>query len=160
MQVSVRDAAPDDAGAIAKLFHETVHTVNARDYTQEQVDAWAPRRFSAEEWQRRMRGKRVWVAVDRSRIVGFAELEPSGHIDCFYCHKDYQGRGVGTCLLARLEGKARQLGLDRIFAEASITARPFFERRGFAVVRAQHVERSGVLLCNFMMEKFISEKPI
>ena len=36
---------------------------------------------------------------------------------------------------------------------ASITARPFFERRGWHVVKEQQVERRGVLLTNFVMER-------
>lgn len=34
---------------------------------------------------------------------------------------------------------------------ASITARPFFERRGYAVVRGQRVRRHGVMLENYVM---------
>lgn len=36
---------------------------------------------------------------------------------------------------------------------ASITARPFFEKRGYRVVRAQQVERQGLYLTNYVMEK-------
>src|SRR5437879_3219575 len=31
-----------DAEAIARLFHDTIRIVNLGDYTQEQVEAWAP----------------------------------------------------------------------------------------------------------------------
>lgn len=33
---------PDNLTAMLALFHRTVHTVNARDYTPQQQDAWAP----------------------------------------------------------------------------------------------------------------------
>ena len=36
---------------------------------------------------------------------------------------------------------------------ASITARPFFERRGYTLIRPQWVERHGILLQNFVMQK-------
>ena len=43
--------------------------------------------------------------------------------------------------------------IGRVFTEASVTARPFFERRGFRVVRERRVARRGVQLTNFAMEK-------
>ena len=41
----------------------------------------------------------------------------------------------------------------KIVTHASITARPFFEKRGYTVIKEQQVERQGVLLTNFVMEK-------
>ncbi|MGV1783069.1 hypothetical protein ACQZ61_24045 [Agrobacterium vitis] len=40
-----------------------------------------------------------------------------------------------------MEQKAREFGLDWVRTEASITAPPFFERRGFRVLRSQTVEK-------------------
>ena len=86
-------------------------------------------------------------------IVGFAEFEPSGYIDCFYVHHEYQGKGVGSALMVSIFGKAEQDDIKRIFAEVSITARPFFEAKGFKVVKEQTVTLRGVQLTNFVMEK-------
>lgn len=36
---------------------------------------------------------------------------------------------------------------------ASVTVGPFFELRGYAVRQEQQVEREGVLLTNYIMEK-------
>ena len=33
---------PDQLDAVLDLFWETVHTINAQDYTPDQLDAWAP----------------------------------------------------------------------------------------------------------------------
>ena len=37
----LRAYRPGDCREMAALFYDTVHTVNARDYTPEQLDAWA-----------------------------------------------------------------------------------------------------------------------
>ena len=34
------------------------------------------------------------IAIINNQIVGFAEFEANGHIDCFYCHPDFQGKGL------------------------------------------------------------------
>ncbi|HBZ44905.1 MAG TPA: GNAT family N-acetyltransferase [Maritimibacter sp.] len=143
----VRRYRPDDALALAEVFHHAVHVTAARDYGPSQLDAWSsaplPDRFADREAD----GRIVWVAEDAARVVGFIELEPNGHIDCFYCHP----RGAGTALYDALEAGAR--GMEQLFVDASKTARPFFERRGFEVIEAQNVDRGGVTLMNFRMEK-------
>ncbi len=70
-----------------------------------------------------------------------------------YCRPDAVGRGVGSGLYAAVEERARGLGAGRISTEASITARPFFVRRGFRVLRRSTVLREGIELTNFSMEK-------
>ncbi|MGO6902811.1 GNAT family N-acetyltransferase, partial [Rhizobium ruizarguesonis] len=56
-------------------------------------------------------------------------------------------------LLSRVEDEALKLGVSRIYAEASRTARPFFERKGFRVITQQIVEKRRQGLENFLMEK-------
>lgn len=151
----VRRATPEDAPCLLRLFYGTVHAVNSRDYSQEQVDAWAPPDMSKENWRRRQETRTTFVAEQDGQIVGFAELGPDGHIDGFYTHKDHQGQGAGTRLLEAIVAEAAQAGVQRLFAEVSITARPFFERRGFRVVRPQEFEHRGVMFRNYIMERLL-----
>jgi putative acetyltransferase len=152
--MNIRPAALADAPQIVQIFFQTIHTVNTRDYTIDQVKAWAPSVPDPDAWAARKFPTRMTiVADDDGTIAGFGELEPNGHVDCFYCHHEYQRRGVGSAILARLEEHARTLGLTRLFAEVSITARPFFEARGFSVVQQQTIVRRGVTLTNFVMER-------
>ena len=134
---------------MAQLFFNTVHTVNAEDYTKEQLCAWASGRVDLEQWNRSFLLHYTLVAVEDGKIVGFGDIDPSGYLDRLYVHKDYQRKGVASALCDRLE----QAAGDRIFSHVSITARPFFESRGYKPVKMQQVERQGVLLTNFIMEK-------
>ena len=149
----IRDYERGDAGPICRLFYETVRTVNLGDYSPEQVRAWAPDLPEAAAWHGRMSGRHTLVADEGGEVVGFAELEEDGHLDMLYCRADAVGRGVGSLLYAAVEERARGLGVGRIFTEASITARPFFVRRGFRVLRRNTVLREGIELTNFSMEK-------
>lgn len=96
------------------------------------------------------------VAEQNGEIVGFAELERDGHLEMFYCRRDVIARGIGRSLYEAVESKAVALGLDRIFADVSITACSFFENRGFSVLQKQTVTRGGIELCNFRMEKVLA----
>ena len=149
----IRHYRHGDAREIVRLFYETVRSVNRADYSDEQVRAWAPVVPDPNEWHDRMAGRRTLVAEEGGEVVGFAELEGEGHLDMLYLRGDVVGRGVGRRLYEALEREARGRGLGKIFTEASITARPFFERRGFRVIREQTVAVRGVSMTNFVMEK-------
>jgi len=149
----IRRYRESDTRQITTLFYETIHEVNIRDYTQEQVDTWAPCEMDFARWVESLKRKMTFVADKDGLIVGFGELEDSGHIDRFYCHKAYQGVGVGTKLLAAIEAEAKQRGITRLFAEVSITARPFFEKRGFKVSAEQVVTVRNVDFINYRMER-------
>ena len=149
----IRDYREGDAPEIVRLFYGTVRSVNRADYSDEQVEAWAPAVPDPDEWHDRMAGRETLVAEEGGEVVGFVELEYDGRLDMLYVRKDAVGRGVGRRLYEAVERKARGQGLGWIFTEASITARPFFEQQGFRVVREQMVSRRGVSMANFVMER-------
>ncbi|MBF8270210.1 MAG: GCN5-related N-acetyltransferase, partial [Gammaproteobacteria bacterium] len=99
--------------------------------------------------------RQVLVAEDRSKILGFAEYEPSGHIDCFYVHHEHQHRGVGKALMQQIEMELQKLNVHRLYAEVSVSARAFFEGRGYTVVEERNAEYQDVSLKLYLMEKYI-----
>lgn len=151
----IRDFQPADALEIMRLFHDTVHTINARDYTPEQIEAWAPAILDEPSWHKRLRANFTFVAESGGQIVGFSELERNGHIETLYVHHQHQGMGIASRLMSEMETRARAFGARQLFTEASLTAYPFFQRRGFKLVRAQDVERHGVSLRNFVMQRVL-----
>ena len=147
-----------DLPAIVMLFRETVHRVAARDYSQAELDAWAPAEIDVAAWAERLADNHTRVAAEKNRVLGFAELAAGGHIEMLYVAADRQSEGIATQLLAHMETAAALRGLARLTTHASRTARPFFERRGFDLLSAQHVERQGIFIENFIMEKRLSAK--
>lgn len=154
--IKIRLFQQQDTKAIAQMFHETVREVNICDYSSSQVRAWAPDDIDFRDWVGLCSSQFTYVADDEGVIAGFGTLEPDGHIDCFYCHKNYQRCGLGTRIYRVIEAKAIDLSLSRLFTEASITAKPFFQRMGFSVVQQQEVACRGETLINYAMEKYLT----
>lgn len=146
-----------DAEPLLHLFFNTIRTVNLGDYSQEQVEAWAPAisTFDPERWKNSFKNKFVFVAESEEKLAGFGELEADGHIDRFYISHHFIGEGVGRKMYSALEEKAFALNIRHLFVEASITAKPFFEKMGFSLINEQIVERNGQRLKNYKMEKFL-----
>lgn len=148
--MTIRRYKSADCPALAKLFYDTVHAVNARDYTPEQLNAWASGSVDLRQWDSSLSKHFSLVAQEGGLIMGFGDMDPSGYLDRLYVHKDFQRQGIASALCDRLE---RAFPVERISTHASITAKPFFLSRGYAVMEEQPVCRAGVLLTNFVMEK-------
>ena len=148
--MEIRAYRREDIKEIAELFYNTVHTVNVADYTEEQLDAWADGNINLSAWDRSFREHRTLVAVMTSdpgngaeQIVGFADMDGTGYLDRLYVHKDFQRRRIASALCDRLEQTA---DVAEFTTHASLTAKPFFEKRGYQVVQEQQVEGCGLYL--------------
>lgn len=154
--MEIRRYKSEDLEQIAKLFYDTVHTVNAKDYTVEQLNAWATGVVDKTEWNRLFIEHLTYVAVEGSQIIGFGDIDSSGYLDKLYVHKNYQGIGVATAICDKLE---TEIKVSEITVHASITAKPFFEKRGYKVIKEQEVERHNILLKNYVMKKMAPSNP-
>lgn len=149
----VRAFRTADAPALQAVFYSAIHTVAAKDYTLEQLDAWAPHRPDWEAWTERMERLQPFVVEDGGRLVGYADLQTSGYIDHFYVSGTYARRGVGRLLMETIHARAAELQLGRLFSHVSLTAQPFFQSFGFRIVEAKAAVIGDVSLPNARMEK-------
>lgn len=156
-RMTIRQYKEDGLESLADLYTNTVRQVNIRDYTPEQVAAWAPQPPDLTRWGKRIAGLSLWVAESESRIIGFCGLGANGYIDFLYVDHRFQRQGVGRKLFGHVAVEARRKGARRLTANVSITARPFFESMGFKLVREQQVEVRGVSLTNYEMERHLDD---
>lgn len=147
--MKIRKYQSSDCKALADLFYHTVHTVNVKDYTKEQLQVWATGQVDLENWDQSLQEHFSVVAVENEKILGFGDIDRTGYLDRLYVHGDYQGKGIATAICNQLE----QAVQGNVITHASITAKPFFEQRGYEVIKEQQVERQGIFLTNFVMEK-------
>lgn len=152
--ISLNDYNESQACALAKLYYQTIHNVNKADYSEAQLNAWAPIETQlAEGWKQRFIKTCPIVATIDDKVVGFAEFMDSGYIDCFFVHYQHQKQGIGAALMKEIDLRAKTKSINRVWANVSVTAKPFFSRCGFIVVKEQLVELRGCKLKNFLMEK-------
>ena len=147
----------DDADAVAALFRDTIGRVNSRDYTPEQIRAWAPDDVDVERWRQRLLSFHFTMIAELAGvIVGFGNIAESGHLDCFYVHADHQREGIGRAPLdVRWKPKARRRSVPRLFTGGEHHRQAVFQRHGFSTIEQQTVECRGVPLVNFRMEKIL-----
>ena len=151
--LKIRDYVESDAEVLWDIFYNTIRNVNSRDYSQAQVKAWAPDSLPDNVWKNRMDGLSPFIAEIEDVVVGYTDLQSDGLIDHFFCHHEYQGRGVGRALMGHVMEVGQSRGVSRYYSEVSITARPFYEHMGFKVSNERVVEVRGQKLTYFAMEK-------
>lgn len=150
----IRPYRREDAASTLAVFIDAITVTAAADYAPEQIAAWArPEQRDLTEWDRAMLGRNSLVAVADGAIAGFSDVSAGGHIDMMFVSPHHARRGVATALLARLEAEACAAGAVALSTDASLTARPFFERCGFVANAEQHPVIGGVRLTNFRMSK-------
>ena len=125
----IRAALRSDAVELKNLFQNTVLAINRRDYSQAEVEDWA------------------------SCGDDFSSITPQGYLHSMFVHKNFQGEGIATMLLNEIEQYAITNGIIRITSEVSLTARPFFEKRGYIVEEEQKRKANQLSLTNFWMAK-------
>lgn len=146
----LRNYKPEDCAAIAELFYNTVHTINAADYSEKQINAWADGAINLTEWNASFLSHYTVIAEDNHIIVGFGDIDKTGYLDRLYVHHGYQRQGIAAAICNELE---HSVNTPRIITHASITAKGFFEKRGYRVIKKQQVERHKVSLTNYVMER-------
>ena len=103
--MKIREYKSSDCNEIADLFYNTVHCINAKDYTEDQLNVWATGNIHIDEWNESFLNNYTVIAEENGIIIGFGDINDGGYLDRLYVHKDYQSIGVATAICDRLEKK-------------------------------------------------------
>ena len=138
LPVDVRLMLPDEVSAALSLIWTSVRSLNAADYTSEQVekivDSYHPGVLS---------GGTIVVAVHQSQLVGVAKMRPDGFggrlIEAVFTHPDYVRQGIGRALLTELECSAHRRKAKQMMVFSSLTAVSFYEAMDYQRGHAQRI---------------------
>lgn len=155
MGITLRPFVAGDIDAVVQLFRDTIHSVNAKDYTAAQLNAWAPEKIDKELWKNKLLEHYTVIAEYDGIVCGFGDLHNKGYFDHLFVHKDYQGRGVATKILKDIEAHAVLTGVPTITVTVSITAETFFLKQGYIEIAQKEVEYNGQTFVNHLMKKEI-----
>ena len=135
------------------MFYNTVHTINKKDYTPDQLAIWAPDDIDIDLWCKPFLTDYTLIAESENTIVGFANVSNTGYLDRLYVHKDYQNMGIAKNIIKNIEDYAVKKGLSQIIVDASITSKNFFKKRGYKILKKNIVKRKNQELINYTMIK-------
>ena len=149
--MEIRKYQSSDLKVICELFYETINTINRYDYNNYQIKVWSNRSNFLLTQDDFFNSMYTLVAVENEKVLGYGNIDKRGYLDHLYVHKDYQGKQIATKLCDKLEQYCKDV--KSLTVHASISAKPFFEKRGYKVIKEQSVKVDNVYLTNYLMEK-------
>ena len=157
-RVTIRPLRIEDADDAARIFFEAVHIGTREHYSEDQRRAWGGEAPDPERVRRKLDGMIGFVAEVEGQVQGFMTIDAAGYIDLAFVSPGFSRQGIGHRLYRAVEEKARALGASELTTEASLAARPFFERQGWSLVEEQSLLVRGVSLANFKMRKTLRDR--
>jgi len=151
--MNFRIATITDISEMQDLYVNTIKSVCKKEYGALQIEAWISGANNHERWLDVVTNQFVFLAIIEGKIAGYGTLKDGNYIDLFFIHKDFQRKGIAEKIYNELENKAKNADSKFITADVSITAKPFFEKKGFRVEKEQHNLIKNVELINYKMVK-------
>jgi putative acetyltransferase len=142
-----------DTPVLAELFRDAVMHLAASHYDEAGRVAWAASADDLDAFGARLTQGLTLVAVSSDAVAAFGQLHPADHVSMLYTAPAFAGQGIAWTLLARFEAVARAAGTPVLTAHASASAKRSFERAGFHVLEEENLDRNGVSLKRFRMQK-------
>jgi putative acetyltransferase len=150
---ALRPFLSEDASLLAEIFRASIAGLTSEDYDDAQRDAWASAADDEQAFAERFGHELTLVATVEGSPIGFLSMEGPDKIDLLYVHPAVAGQGVGAMLVDAVEKLTAARGAMALTVDASETARPFFEKRGYVGQQRNTVMRGGEWLANTTMEK-------
>jgi putative acetyltransferase len=157
-KLALRPFLPADTPVLAEIFCASIEELTGEEYDTAQQQAWTSAADDEEAFAARLAARLTLLATLDGSPVGFACLKQPDFIDMLYVHPAFARQGVGAMLCDALEKLAASRGTSRLMADASDSARGFFERRGFVAQRRNTVSCGSEWLANTTMEKRLVAK--
>jgi putative acetyltransferase len=142
---------------------DSIQQLCAKDYTQEEIQAWGGRPFDKEARERAIEKEYVWVLEHDEQIKGYAQLEivtrngfKEGYVWGLYLVSEIAGHSWGRELFATLLAQAHTAEVAVLRLDATLTAYDFYKEAGFRDAGPEiHVVVSGVKIrCRPMVFRF------
>ena len=150
----IRKFKIEDSAEAARLHRGTIRNINKSDYTSSQITAWS-KKTSAESFRDSYELAVRYVAIEDGKIIGFCDFEKDEPENFWglYVHKDHLGRGVGSKLLQKATEAAKKQGAKKFHLKATKTAKVFYEKQGFRVIKKIKHQIDDQKLDVYEMEK-------
>lgn len=153
MKIELRQANLEDLEEMQTLFVETINSTCKKDYSKEQINVWTSSVENKEKWISIIRNQYFLIAEINNKIVGYGSLENGNYLDFMYVHKDYLRQGIANLLFENLKKESTKLGFDKLTSDVSKTALPFFETKGFRIIKENKNIMKGVEIINYNMSE-------
>jgi putative acetyltransferase len=153
---SLRPFLPADLPLLFEIRLSAIEELTAEDYDEAQRRAWADLADDEDALGETLKMGLSLVALIGGAPVGFIVLKDGGVIDQLYVHPAVARTGVASALCEAIEKLAFARKIESVVVDASDTAKPLFEQRGYVAERRNTIAMEDVWIGNTRMKKKLS----
>ena len=154
--MNIRLYQKGDLEQLARLLQETVNIVGSEGHTETQAQSWTPNNLSRRDLEEFFMDRFTIVAEHNGKLIGVAQMDDTGHINCFYCDPEFRRQGIGSQLFTVIEDFAQSKNISTIYTETSQEDLPFYLKMGFREVQRQKVLIGGEVPTHVVIEKKVT----
>jgi putative acetyltransferase len=155
---SLRPYLPTDLPLLSEIRFAAIEELTVEDYDEAQRHAWASAGADDATFAQGLEQGLTLVALIGGGPVGFISLQDGGLIDQLYVHPSVARTGVASALVEAIEKLAAARGTAMLATDASDTAKPLFEARGYQAMHRNTIEIEGEYLGNTRMTRVLTPK--
>jgi peptidase E/N-acetylglutamate synthase-like GNAT family acetyltransferase len=132
----VRKAAISDAEGIHSAHMTSIQKICAKDYREDQINAWGRREFQQEKLEFCIKNDDVWVIESNGKIEGYGHLKTwkgknYAEVMGLYLTPSVAGKGHGKTIINLIKERAKELGFEKLNLSSTKTSKSFYESAGF-----------------------------
>ncbi len=151
--IKIDKAKPEHLGELHNLFVKTIKSTCSNDYTEKQIEVWTSSIKNQTRWLKKIQSQYFLIAKISDKIIGFGSLESGNYVDLLYVHRNYTRQGVASILFEELKNESLRLGFNKLTTDSSITARAFFEKKGFKINKENRNHIKDIEVLNYYMSQ-------
>lgn len=128
MDLQIRLGNRADLPRMQLLQESSLKVLGAKEYAPQQISALIKNQAES----RHNYDEILILAEVAGQLVGFGCLNRDcNQIQGLFVHPDWARKGIGSSLIARMEGMARECRVRELIVTASLTGVPFYECQGY-----------------------------
>lgn len=151
MNITIRKAKTKDLLELQNVFSETIMETCKNEYSLNERKVWIKAMSEVEKWKKILKEEFFIVAELNGKIIGFSTLKNHNYLNFMYVHKDFHRKGIAKQLYKSIKAKSIEYGTEKLNADVSKTAKPFFEKLGFRVLKENRNIIGNEVLINYSM---------
>jgi GNAT superfamily N-acetyltransferase len=150
----LRRFTAEDADQLSRLIVRTLREVNRQDYSMEAIEALVPF-FTPEHLLEKAREEYMIVCIHDGVVVGAASLD-ADRVRNVFVDAGLQRQGIGSLLMAEIEGHALESNQTRLYLHSALSAEPFYRALGYEMIGPIDRELNGYPVPEVRMAKGLS----
>jgi len=154
--MQIRKFKKTDAPKVSQLIRKCITELFPHYYPKKVIDVLY-KKNTPKSVIKRSNERDYYVMEEKNHILGIMGIQKN-NIRTSYVNPAYHKKGIGRKLLNHLENIVLEKNYSKLTTHSSLSAKTFYQKCGFKIIRKVSSEHEGIMLDEYLMEKKLHSK--